>query len=160
MLSANTSHYLLLSFITSYYLLLSGTACYHLPLSQIERACPHTKRSIPTHPRLQEDTQMTKCWPRQLFFKLLTGNLHANLRATTQHEVHSRSSGTSESQHVRACGGYAFRQFQTIPDHFEEANKKNINNSEFESFTPIPLWAWLGTCQSKYLRQGLNYSSF
>ena len=141
-------YYLLLSIMICYYVLLAPVLCYYWLLSAIimeKTNMPHTKRTMSTHLPLQENAEMTKWRMSHLFIKLLTGNLRANVRATTQHELHSRSSGTSESQHVRACGGYAFRQFQTIPDHFEEANKKNINNSEFESFTPIPLRAWLGT---------------
>jgi hypothetical protein len=41
--------YLLVSIPACFDLFLSGTACYHLPL----RACPHTKRSRPTHPQPQ-----------------------------------------------------------------------------------------------------------
>ena len=43
-LSAIISHYVR-------YLPLSGTACYHLPLSQTYWGCPHTKWSMPTHPK-------------------------------------------------------------------------------------------------------------
>ena len=68
---------------------LVATMCY--PHKYEEHA--YAKRSMPTHPWPQDDSQMTKGWPRQFFIKLLTGNLRANLRATPQHEFHFQRSG-------------------------------------------------------------------
>ena len=98
--SLSTRYHLSLSIAICWYVLLALGLCYHCPLSAIvtvKTKMPHTKRTKTTQKPFQENAEMPKWRVSHLSIKLLTGNLRANLRATTQNKIHFRGSEEAES---------------------------------------------------------------
>ena len=120
--SLSVRYYLLLSIMVwqiCYYVLLAALPCYYWLLSAIimeKTTMPHPKRTVSTHLPLQENAETTKWRTSHLFIKLLTGNLRANLRATTQNEIHFLR--PQIASHEKSICFAAVRVHVAMPDRF------------------------------------------